>query len=148
MTIFNSFKEDVLSKVHDLQVGVDDIKVTLHTAYTPDIDAHQLWADAGVSSTEYPTADGYTQSEKSLANQSVTADDAGDRALFDADDLTWAALGALTPATPSDAIIWNTTPAAPLDPLICYVELGATATNGGDYTLAWSSSPAAIISLT
>lgn len=148
ITLYNAFKEDILSKVHDLTSGGDTIQVTLHTSYTPDIDAHQLWADTGVSSTEYGTASGYTAGGKVLGSQTVTADDTNDRALFDGADVTWTGLGALSPATPSHAIIWNNTPAAPLDPLIAYVELGTTATNGGDYTLSWSPSPAAIISLT
>lgn len=148
ITIYNDFKEQILSGLHDLTSGGNTLKITLHTGYTPNIDTHQVWADAGVSSTEYSTADGYTAGGKTLGSQTVTQDDAGDRALFDAADVTWTSLGALTPATPSDAIIWNDTPTSPADPLMCYIELGTTATNGGDYTIAFSSSPAAIISLT
>jgi len=140
ITIYNAFKEDLQAKVHDLANGADTIKVTLHTAYTPDIDAHQVWADTGVSSTEYSTADGYTAGGKTLANQAITADDGNDLAYFDADDAVWTALGTLTPATPSDAIIWNDTPTSPADPLIGYVELGVKATNGGDYTVSWNAS--------
>lgn len=148
ITAYNAPKEDLMNKVHDLGTGGDTIQVTLHTGYTPNIDTHELFADAGVSSTEYGTGAGYTAGGKVLASQTVTEDDANDRALWDAADVTWTALGALTPATPSHAIIWNNTPAVPLDPLICYVLLGTTATNGGDYTLQWSAAPAAILSLT
>jgi len=133
-----------LKGVHDL--SSDTIKVTLHTSYTPDIDADQVWSD--VSSTEYGTGSGYTSGGATLASKSVTQDDANDRALFDAADVTWSSLGPLSPATPGHAIIWNDTPSSPADPLICYVELGTTATNGGDYTLQWNSSPAAIVSIT
>jgi hypothetical protein len=35
--------------------------------------------------------------------------------------------------------MWNDTPTSPADPLMAYWELGATATNGGDYTLAWAT---------
>ncbi len=143
---YNDFKEQLFKKVHDLMA--DTVKVTLHTGYTPNIDTHQVWADAGVSSTEYGSGAGYTAGGKTLANKSVTQDNTNDRALWDADDVTWTALGALSPATPSHAIIWNDTPTSPADPLLDYVVLGTTATNGGNYTLQWSTSPSAINSIT
>lgn len=145
---YNALKFELLNKVHDLGSGGDTLQITLHTAYSLNIDDHSLWGDAGVSSTEYGTADGYTAGGKVLASQSTTKDNSNDRSLFDANDVTWTALGALTPATPSHAIIWNNTPSTPLDPLIVNVLLGATATNGGDYTIAFSASPAAIFTIT
>lgn len=144
--IYNDFKEQILRAVHNLASGGHALKVTLHTGYTPNIDTHQVFAD--VTATQYGTGSGYTAGGKTLANQSVTQDNTNDRALFDADDVTWTALGPLTPATPSHAILWNDTPTSPVDPLISYVELGTTATNGGDYTLQFSTSPSALISLT
>ncbi len=148
ITAYNAIKQDLMDKVHDLGTGGDTIQTTLHTSYTPNIDTHELFADVGVSSTEYGTASGYTAGGQVLGSQTVSEDDANDRALWDGADETWTALGALSPATPSHAIVWNNTPATPLDPLLCYVELGTTATNGGDYTIAWDSSPAAILTVT
>lgn len=142
ITIYNKFKEEVLEGLHDLATGGDTIKVSLHTGYTPDIDADEVWAD--VSGTEYAAASGYTRG--TLAGQDVTVDDTNDRGLWDATDHTFSLLGPLGPATPSHAILWNDSHS--LDALICYIELGATATTGGDYTIQWASSPAAIISLT
>ena len=138
-TLYNAFKEDLLSKVHDLTNAADVLRATLHTGYTPNIDTHQLFGDAGVSSTEYSTADGYTAGGQVLANQAVSQNDTSDRGELDFDDETWTALGALTPATPSDAILHNDTPASPLNPLIGFVELGVTATDGNDYTLQWAA---------
>lgn len=147
ITVYNDYKEqEFLGKHGDLSAVGTTVKVTLHTGYTPNIDTHQVWAD--VSATEYGTAGGYTAGGKTLANKSVTQDNTNDRALLDADDVTWTSLGALSPATPSHAIIWNDTPTSPADPLICYVVLGTTATNGGNYTLQWSTSPSAILSKT
>ena len=133
ITAYNDLKEQLLLGIHDL--SATGIKVTLHTAYTPDIDTHQVWAD--VSGTEYGTADGYTAGGITLGSLAVAQDDTNDRASWDAANAVWSSLGALTPATPSHAIIWNDTPAAPADPLVAFVELGSTATNGGDYTIAW-----------
>ncbi len=133
--IYNNFKETVMMELFNLANGADTITLTLHTGYTPDIDAHDQWAD--VSGTEYGTADGYTAGGKTLASQAVSQDDANDRGKFDADDVVWTSLGALTPATPSDCILWDDTSAG--DELICYWELGTTATNGGNYTIAFGA---------
>jgi hypothetical protein len=131
--IYNNFKETVMMEMFNLSNGADTIYLTLHTGYTPDIDAHDQWAD--VSATEYGTASEYTAGGKTLANQAVAQDDANDRGTFDADNVTWTALGPLDPAAPSHAILWDGTAAG--DELICYWVLGTTATNGGDYTLAF-----------
>lgn len=144
ITAYNDVKEQLFKKVHDFVN--DTFKVTLHTGYTPNIDTHQVWAD--VSATEYGTGAGYTAGGKTLANKSVTQDNTNDRALFDADDVTWTSLGPLSPAAPSHAIMWNDTPTSPADPLVNHIELGSTATNGGNYTLQWSASPSAIMTIT
>lgn len=146
--IYNGFKRYLMEGVFNLDAAGDVLQLTLHTAYTPNIDTHVLWGDAGVSSTEYGTADGYTADGKVLGSQLVSQDDTLDRGVFDAADATWTALGPLTPATPSDCILWDNTPTTPLDPLIAYWELDVTATNGGDYTIQWSTAPSAIILLT
>jgi len=143
--IYNGFKANLMKKVFDL---VNDTwKISLVNGYTPDIDTHDQWGDTGVSSTEYGTGGGYTAGGKTLANKSVTQDNTNDRALWDADDPTWTSL-LLSPTTPSHAILWDDTPTSPADPLGSYIELGTTATNGGDYTLQFSTSPSAILSLT
>lgn len=131
VVFYNIFKKDLNDKVHDL--GADLITITLHNGYTPNIDTHVVWTD--VSATEYSTADGYTQGGKQLAGHSVTVDTTNDWSEIDFISPVWSALGALTPAIPSHAIVWNDTPSSPVDPLICYILLGTTATNGGDYTI-------------
>lgn len=133
--LYNGFKKEVMSGTHDLSNGGNTLKVTLHTGYTPDIDAHVDWAD--VSATEYGTADGYTAGGKTLAGQAVTQDNPNDRGKFDATDVTWTNLGPLTPAAPSDCILRDDTAAN--DELISYWELGTTVTNGGDYSLQWGA---------
>lgn len=136
--IYNNFKKALMEKQFNLASGGDTIKVILVTGYTPDIDLHDNYPD--VSGDEYGAGSGYTVGGETLAGQDVTQDDANDRAVFDATDLTWTALGALTPATPSHAIMYDDTIAAPVaDLLIAYWVLGTTATNGGDYTLQWGA---------
>jgi len=63
----------------------------------------------------------------------------GERGKFDADNVTWTGLNiAGTSASPTHAILYNDSPTSPADPLIAYWEV-TTATNGGDYTLAWNA---------
>ncbi len=136
--VYNNFKEVLMNGVFNLANGGDAIQGTLHNGYTPDIDTHVVWAD--VSATEYGSGSGYTAGGKTLANQQTAQDNTNDRGTFDGDNMTWTALGALTPATPSDFIMWDTTPTTPqADPLMFYWELGATATNGGDYTIQFGT---------
>lgn len=131
ITIYNAFKNNLAKGVHDFN-SAPDIRVSLHSGYTPDIDAHAVWAD--VSATEYGTGDGYTADGETLSNPSLVKDDPNDLTYFDADDALWSSLGSLSPATPSHAIIRDNAQGA----LIGFVELGVKATNGGDYTIAWN----------
>lgn len=127
-----------MNGVFDLAAAADTIKVILVSAHTPNIDTHAVLLD--VSGDEYGAGLGYTVGGETLAGQSTAQDNPNDRGVFDGTDLTWSTLGALTPATPSHAIMYDDTPAAPqADPLIAYWVLGSTATNGGDYTLQWGA---------
>ena len=129
--IYNNFKEQVMEAAFNLATGQDDLKMILVSGYSPDIDAHTQYTD--VNAGEYGTGSGYTSGGASLTSQDVTQDDANDRGVFDAADLTWSSLGPLPTATPAYAILYDDTHASDL--LIAYWELGSTATNGGDYTL-------------
>lgn len=137
--IYNNFKEQVMEGVFNLASGGDAVQVTLHTSYTPDIDAHTIWGDTGVSTTEYGTGSNYTAGGATLGSQDATQDNTNDRGVFDAADVTWTALGPLSPATPGHVLLWDDTQTTPADPLICYFVLGTTATNGGNYTLAFGA---------
>jgi len=140
-TVYQSFIANIMKKVIDC--SADDFYITLHTGYTI-TQTHELWADSGVSSTEYTTGAGYTAGGKQCTSPSVTKAAA---VKFDATDpATWTSLGPLTPATPSHALLWDTTPTSPADPLVCAFVLGTTATNGGNYTLSFNS--AGILTIT
>jgi len=133
--IYNNFKEQVLNGEFNLASAGDTINVILVSGHSPDIDADSGYAD--VSSDEYGTGSGYTVGGESLTTQTTAQNNTDDRGEFDADDLTWSSLGALSPATPSHAIMYDFTHASDL--LIAYWVLGTTATNGGDYTLQWGA---------
>ena len=135
ITFYNRAKTGFVAG--DLDWDADTIKVTLHTGYTPDIDTHEDWDD--VSATEYGTGSGYTAGGVTLGSKTNTKDTTNDQADVDAADATWSSLGALSPATPSHAIIWQDTGVTSTSLLIAYVELGTTATNGSDYTIQWNA---------
>lgn len=139
--IYNNFKEQILLGELDLGNGADELRLILVSGHVVDIDNDAGYAD--VSGDEYGAGLGYTVTGEVLANQAVTQNNVNDRGEFDADDVTWAALGPLVPATPSHCILYDNTHAS--DYLIAYWEIGTTATNGGNYTVQWG---ATIINLT
>jgi hypothetical protein len=136
ITLYRSFLNGLGAGLFDLSSSDNHtVTVTLHVAYSPDVDAHTQWSD--VSATEYGSSDGYTAGGQVLQTTTWVSDSDTGVTTFDAADVTWSSLGPLDTATPSHAILWDNT--ATSDDLIGYMELGTTATNGGDYTITWSS---------
>lgn len=132
--IYLDFKDQLLKEGH--QMASDVLKMALFTSsYTPNQDTDTTFA--GLSNE--CTGTGYTAGGETIANQAVTTDAANDRVLVNGDDVTWSSLGALSPQ-PAWAVLYNSTSGR----LIAYWEV-ATLTNGGDFTLQFSSSPAAIL---
>jgi len=127
--LYNFCKGEILTGNVDLVS--DTIKVALVTGYTPLIDSHDKWASISASEE---SGSGYSAGGKSLASGAVSVVDASDLAKFDGNDVTWSSLSV---GTPSHAIMYDTTHASSI--LLAYWEL-STASNGGDYTLQWSSS--------
>lgn len=84
-----------------LQANIDLASGTLRiallssaTAYTFDADNHNFVADVldgGTTAQEYSGSSGYTGSadRQTLSGVSVSADDADDEGVFDADDVAW-----------------------------------------------------------
>lgn len=140
VTFYNNAKALILDGTIDLDD--DTFNMILVSGHTPDIDAHHVLTD--VSGDEYGTGSGYTSGGEVITNPAVATDDANDRATWDFDDVTWSSLGPLSPDTPSHAIIYDDTEAS--DSLICYIELGVTATNGGDFTIAPNATAFATLS--
>jgi len=136
--IYNNFKEQVMEGEFNLASGGDALNLALASAYTPDIDAHIAFPPATL--VEEAGA-GYVAGGEVLAGQDVTQDDANDRGVFDATDVTWTGLDV---GTPSHAVLYDEGHASDL--LICYWELGTTPSNGGDYTLQFHAN--GIITLT
>lgn len=113
-----------------LDWDTDTIKVALVTsAYTPDQDAHDVWAD--VQANEVANGNGYTTGGATLAGKSVVYTGASNLLALIANDVTWAALT-------KDfryAVVYKDTGNAATSPLVGYSDLGAQSITGVDFTL-------------
>ncbi|MDH3943707.1 MAG: hypothetical protein OEV06_06430 [Anaerolineae bacterium] len=132
ISAYNDGKMKLLDGAIDLDN--DTIKLSLHTSsYSPDIDGHTFFSDI---SNELAASGNYTAGGKALSGKSVTADDVNDRAVFDGDDVSWAAL------TPSAAfrygVIYKDSGVSTTSPLIAYLDFGADQNPAGsDFTVQW-----------
>lgn len=84
------------------------------------------------------TNGGYTAGGVALAGASVTQDDTGDQAIYDANDTVFTSLAAGD--QPAAAIVYRDTGAAATDDLIAYCSLSTPpAPDGNNYTIVWSA---------
>lgn len=111
-----------------------NLKVLLVTStYTADKD-HADVADV----TNEVTVSGYARQSLAAASTTITNDTTNDRCVFDGPDVTFSALAA--GETVGGAVIFEDLGADADSPLICFVDLTNTASNGGDMTITWSAS--------
>lgn len=131
--VFNYFKQQVLAGAHNMASGGNTFKVILATGWSPTIDGTINYATFSGVTEESGT--GYNVGGETLGSQALTQDDTNDLCKWDGADVTWTGLDI---GTPGHAIIYNDTHAS--DAAVAYWTLGTTATNGGNYTLAWNAS--------
>lgn len=129
--VYNRMKANLMNKLVDLGNGGDVIKVALLSnshAFDSDDD---IWTD--ISANEIETS-GTGYSQKTLANQAVTQDDANDLAKFDADDVQWTT----ATFTARHVSLYDSTLAS--DDLIVSIDFGVDkSVTGGTFTIAWNS---------
>ena len=128
-------------------------QIRLDEGSTPDTFVVNLYSTMGtwtagntitgdlVSFTQVASASGYTQDTKNLAfASSVSWTNSGATTTFDADDVTWTASGGSI--TGDGAVVYDTTPTVPADPLMCLISFGATQTagDGTDFKITWNAS--------
>jgi hypothetical protein len=105
-TLSNHFKYQLAKKLIDMDT--DTFKICLMaTGFTFNKDTHATWTD--VSASELANGNGYTTGGQSLANSTVTEDDANDRAGITFDDASWTASGGSIGPTPGAIIFDDTT---------------------------------------
>lgn len=110
------------------------IVVTLHTAtYTPNQDTHVFQSDL---TNELATGGGYTAGGLTLAGKTTAYDATTNETRLDANDALWAAMT----NTFRYAVVACTTPgSAATNPLLGWVDLGATTITGTDFTIVWAA---------
>jgi hypothetical protein len=133
--IYNRLKYNLMKKLVDL--STDTIKVMLLTS------THAFNADHNVKAdidTNEISGTGYTAGGETLANKTVTQDDANDRAVFDADDVSWtSATFTARHAALNDVTATNN--------LLCSIDFGSDkSVTAGTFTIQWAT--AGIIRLT
>lgn len=140
--MYNRFKAACTSATEDATAQIDwkgsTIKVMLVTAaYTPNADDDFATTPAAseISVTGY--APGFAGAgRKTLGTKTATVNDTNDRGDFGAANLTWTALG--SGATIAGAVVYKHNTSDADSPLICYLDVADTATNGGDISLNFS----------
>lgn len=120
------------------------IKIALFdTGYTPDKD-HDFMDDT-VAGTNEIVATNYTAGyggagRKALASKAVNQDATNDRAVFDAADVTWTALGGAVNDTVATAVVFKEITSDALSPLILQLDINPDVlTNGGDFTIQFAA---------
>jgi hypothetical protein len=118
---YNQFVEDLASGVHQLQTGTSHVLRVALTNTAPNVATHAVLADI----TELSTGGGYTAGGISVGT--ITgAETSGTFKLVGGTDPVWTASGG--GFTARYAVLFNTTPTSPADPLIGYWDYGSSFT--------------------
>lgn len=129
--IYNQFKAEIMKGTFDLVN--DTVKVMLMDnvhAFTAENDNK-----ADVDANEI-SGTGYTAGGATLSGKSVSIDDTDDEGVFDATDVQWTSAS----FSAYHAVIWDDTPASPLDPLICSIDFGGIQTvTSGTFTIQFDT---------
>lgn len=130
----NKIKFLLATKVIDF--ANDAFKIALMAdGFTFDKDAHHIWGD--VSGSELGAGNGYTANGNVLVLIAVTEDDVDDRTEVTWQNTQWTANGGPIGPSPG-AIIYDDTVAAPVKPIVGYIDFGGNRTqaDGGVATIA------------
>jgi hypothetical protein len=135
--LFNQFKAEVMKGLVDLSGHT--IKCSLHTALPGNADTDGYAA----LTNEVVAGGGYSAGGATLAGKVVAADDVNDRGTWDADDVVWAA----STITAAYAVLYDDSHAGKA--LLACIDFGGTQiSSDGNFTIRWSVTPSAIITLT
>ena len=122
--IYNKFKEYMADGTMDLDNDTFKIMLTTST-YTPAA-THSVKADV----TNEISGDGYTAGGATLQN--VTWTESSGTVTLDATDVSWTS----ATFTARYAVIYDDTPASPLDPLVCLIDFGTDkSVTAGTFTI-------------
>jgi len=135
--IYNEFKR--ASAAGEIDLNADDIRVALLMTNT----TAGTENDGIVFVADFTTLDESTGAanyvRKALANEAVNKDDANDRAEFDADDVTWTALGNDVRQL-AGALVYKHVTVDADSPVIGWIEFATPQSpGGGDFTITWNA---------
>jgi len=136
--VYTKAKHLLLAGDIDFDEAGDDIRVLLvmsNTTADTEEDVDNI--DAFTTLDEY---DGANYVRKALANQVTAEDEANDRGEFDADNVTWTALGVGTRQCQALLVYHHVTNDADSPP-IAFIDQGGFPFdgNGGDVTVQWNA---------
>lgn len=134
--IYTPAKAKLMSGGIDLDT--DDIRTILvMTNTTADTDQD---AEFVSSVTTLDEMDGAAYVRKALVNEAVAADLVNNRGEFDADDVTWTALGAGIRDVAA-VVVYKHVTVDTDSPIIAYIDSGGfpITANGGDLTIQWNA---------
>lgn len=118
-TLYNPFKKKIVDGTN-IDLDSDTIKIALvGSGYTPAIDTHDFWDDVVANES---SGTGYTAGGATLSNITLSVDTTNDRAVFDADNVSWTISSALAARY---AVIYKSTGDNATSPLIGYIDLDA-----------------------
>jgi hypothetical protein len=118
---YQQFVQDLASGVHQLQTGTSHVLRVALTNSAPNVATHAVLADI----TELATSGGYTQQGISVGT--ITgAETSGTFKCSGGTDPVWTGSGG--GFTARYAVLFNTTPTSPADPLIGYWDYGSSFT--------------------
>ena len=136
--VYTNAKRALLAGEIDLDTSGDDIRVLLvMTNTTADTEEDVAVIDDFTTLDEY---DGANYVRKALAGEAVAADNANDRGEFDANDITWTALGVGTRQAQAMIVYKHITDDTDSIPL-AFIDTGGFPFdgNGGDVAVTWNA---------
>jgi len=135
--VYNEFKR--ANAAAEIDLNADDIRIRLLMSNTTADTENDAIVNI-VDLTTVDVCDGANYVDKALANEAVNKDDGNDRAEFDADDVTWTALGVGTRTTVGVLIYKYVDGTDANDLVIAYVEFASAVTHDGtDFTIQWNA---------
>ncbi len=134
--IYDNFKRAIASGEIDLHTAGDDIRVALLMTNT---DADTLATAALMNALALDETAGANYVRKALVNELITQDDGNNRAEFDADDVTWTALGNGARSIQGVIVYKHVTDDTDSIP-ICFIDFAVDQDPGGsNFTLQWDA---------
>jgi len=138
--VYNKRKAPWMNQTSPVDFNTDDMRVLLVMTDTTCDTEKDVSTFAGFTTIDEMDGANYVADGMALANEAVNEDLPNDRAEFDADDLTWSALGAGARSIAAAVLYKFITNQAASEP-VAYIDAGGFpfAASGTDFTLQWNA---------